>query len=295
MRNLITSSPPGAKVLQIRELEATYLSSKGDVVRALGGISLDIYQREVLAILGESGCGKSTLANAVLRLLPPHARSESGEIIFKDRNLFTMRERELRAIRGRDISLISQDPALALNPVLRVGTQISEVLRAHLPLNAKQRLERVRDLLAQVGFDEPNEIAQSYPHQLSGGQRQRIVIAQAMACDPCVIIADEPTSKLDASLRNEIVNLLLKISEKNDATLVMISHDSAMVAGIADRVAVMLGGKIVEIGACAEIFERPVHPYTQALVRLAKNSTIAAVSAKAHFPVPDETSDFLPA
>ena len=304
MLNPPTSCPSEDKVLQIRELGITYFPAKGNPVHALNGVSLDVHRGEVLAILGESGCGKSTLANAVLQLLSPNAKVKQGEIIFQshnlqernlqEHNLLNLRERKLRAIRGREISLISQDPALALNPVLTVGTQIAEVLRAHLPLNAKRRRERVHDLLAQVGFDQPNEIYQSYPHQLSGGQRQRIVIAQAVSCGPSLIIADEPTSKLDASLRTEIVDLLLKIREQNKATLIVISHDPAMVAGIANRVAVMLGGKIVEVGNRADIFERPTHPYTQALVRLAKTSTITAVSAKTRFSINDDIHEFLP-
>lgn len=264
-------------------------------MRALDGVSLDIHREEILAILGESGCGKSTLANGVLQLLPPNAKVEHGEIIFQDRSLRNLRERELRTIRGREISLVSQDPALALNPVLTVGTQIAEVLRAHLSLNTKQRHERVHELLAQVGFDQPGEIYQSYPHQLSGGQRQRIVIAQAVACGPSLIIADEPTSKLDASLRTEIIDLLLKIREQNKATLIMISHDPVMVAGIADRIAIMLGGKIVEIGNREEIFQRPVHPYTRALMRLAASSTLVSVSGKTRFPLAEDIQEFLPA
>jgi ABC-type dipeptide/oligopeptide/nickel transport system ATPase component len=325
MQSRAASRQSDDKILQICDLGITYFSAKDNAVRALDGVSLDVYRGEILAVLGESGCGKSTLASAVLRLLSPNARVESGEILFKgydsqrcdfrehnlqhhnsqnhnlqECNILSLRERKLQAIRGREISLISQDPALALNPVLTVGAQISEVLRAHLPLSAKQRRERVYELLTQVGFEKPSEIYQAYPHQLSGGQRQRIVIAQAIACGPSVIIADEPTSKLDASLRTEIVQLLLKIRGQNGATLIIISHDPAMVAGIADRVAVMRGGKIVEIGNREEIFARPVHPYTQALMRLAAASTIASASTKMRFPLwqdgeIDEMREFLPA
>ncbi|MGA9474840.1 MAG: ABC transporter ATP-binding protein [Terriglobales bacterium] len=262
----------------IRGLSVTYALRDGTRLRAVDDLSLAIASGEVVGILGESGCGKSTLANALLRLLPGHADSEQGTILFRGRDLLTMPESRLREIRGREISVVSQDPALALNPVINVGSQISEVLRAHLSLRAKRRRARVLELLGEVGFDRPEEIYGAYPHQLSGGQRQRVAIAQAISCHPALLIADEPTSKLDAPLQTEIIALLAKIRREHGIAIVMISHDPAVFAGFADRVAVMYAGRVVEIGTTAQIFRQPLHPYAQALVQIAR-STVAAAPA----------------
>jgi len=265
---------------QVRELTVTYSSEHGEPVHALDGVSIKVRTGEIVGILGESGCGKSTLASALLRLLAPNAKCESGTILLRGRDLLNLSERELRAIRGREISLIPQDPALSLNPVMTVGSQIGEVLRAHLPLNAQQRRERVMELLREVGFDHPQEIYSAYPHQLSGGQRQRIAIAQAVACRPALLIADEPTSKLDATIQAEIVALLSQIRRQHGTAILVISHDPALFAGFADRIAVMYAGRIVEVGSSAEIFGRPLHPYTQALVRIAASSAITGSRAR---------------
>jgi oligopeptide/dipeptide ABC transporter ATP-binding protein len=246
-------------------------------------IHLEIRTGEVLGILGESGCGKSTLANAALRLLPRHANCEAGEILFRGRDLLKLSESELCTIRGREISLVPQDPALSLNPVMTAGTQIREVLRAHLPFAAKQRTERVFDLLQAVGFDQPDDIYHAYPHQLSGGQRQRVAIAQAVACWPALVIADEPTSRLDSALRSEIVGLLSALRRHDGTAILAISHDPGMFVGFADRIAVMYAGRIVEIGTCADVFEKPLHPYTQALVRIAKSARAARRHASDRF------------
>jgi ABC-type dipeptide/oligopeptide/nickel transport system ATPase component len=253
-------------------------------VHVLDHIRLEIRFGEILGLLGESGCGKSTLANAVLRLLPSHAKTESGEILFHARDLLRLPESELREIRGREISLVSQDPSLSLNPVMTVGDQVAEVLRAHLRLTAKERRHRVCDLLCEVGFDQPATIYHAYPHQLSGGQRQRVVIAQAVACRPALVIADESTSKLDAPLRSEIIHLLSEMRRRHGTAILVISHDPTLVATFADHVAVMNAGSIVEIGTCTEMFARPRHPYTQALVRLARSSVGAGTGAKSRFP-----------
>jgi peptide/nickel transport system ATP-binding protein len=270
--------------LEVRELTVTYSPEDGDPIRALDGVSIDICPGEVVGILGESGCGKSTLASALLRLLPPHAKCEGGTILVGGRDLLNLSETELRAIRGREIALIPQDPALSLNPVMTAGLQIGEVLRAHLPLTAKQRRTRVMELLRQVGFDGPAEIYSAYPHQCSGGQRQRIAIAQAVACRPALLIADEPTSKLDASLQAEIVALLLQIRRQHGTAILAISHDPALFAGVADRIAVMYAGRVVEVGTSAEILGRPLHPYTQSLVRIATFSAITESGAKVRLP-----------
>jgi oligopeptide/dipeptide ABC transporter ATP-binding protein len=275
---------------QVRELSVTYSPEDGEPIRALDGVSIEVRSGEIVGILGESGCGKSTLASALLRLLAPNAKYEGGTILIRGRDLLNLSEWELRAIRGREISLIPQDPALSLNPVMTAGSQVGEVLRAHLPLTAEQRRKRVMELFREVGFDHPEEIYSAYPHQLSGGQRQRIAIAQAVACCPPFLIADEPTSKLDATLQAEIVGLLSQIRRQHGTAILVISHDPTLFAGFADRIAVMYAGRIVEVGSSAEIFGRPLHPYTQALVRIAASSVVAGPRTRVRLPAIDGES-----
>jgi len=270
--------------VQVRDLTVTYHPQNDEPIRALDGLSIEVRPGEIVGILGESGCGKSTLASALLRLLAPRAKCEGGTILVRGRDMLNLSERELRAIRGREISLIPQDPALSLNPVMTAGSQVGEVLRAHLPLNAQQRRERVTELFREVGFDHPEEIYSAYPHQLSGGQRQRIAIAQAVACRPPLLIADEPTSKLDATLQAEIVTLLSQIRRQHGTAILVISHDPTLFAGFADRIAVMYAGRIVEVANCAEIFRRPLHPYTQALVRIAASSVVTGSRVRVRLP-----------
>jgi oligopeptide/dipeptide ABC transporter ATP-binding protein len=217
-------------------------------------------------------------------MLAPNARCEGGTILICGRNLLNLPEKELRLIRGRVISLIPQDPALTLNPVMTVGSQIGDVLRAHLPGNAPQRRTQVKELLREVGFDHADEIYSAYSHQLSGGQRQRVAIAQAVACRPALLIADEPTSKLDATLQSEIIALLAQIRRQHGTAILAISHDPALFAGFADRIAVMYAGCIVEAGTSAEIFGRPLHPYTQALMRIAAARVFTGSNAPARLP-----------
>jgi oligopeptide/dipeptide ABC transporter ATP-binding protein len=269
-------------LIRVSDLSVTYCADEGMPIRAVDGISLEISPQEIVGILGESGCGKSTLAGALLRLLPPGAKSEGG-ILFRGLELMNLPEAELRALRGREIALIPQDPALSLNPVITAGVLIGEVLRAHLPLSAAERRQRVKELLCEVGFDRPEEIYSAYPHQLSGGQRQRIAIAQAMACRPGLLVADEPTGKLDATLQSEIIELLSKIRQQHGTAILIISHDPAILAGFSDRIAVMYAGRIVEVGSSAEIFGRPLHPYTQALMRIA-SSMITSAGVISRFP-----------
>jgi len=276
-------------LLRIRNLRVTYPRDHGEAVPALDEVSLDVNRGEVLGIIGESGCGKSTLANAVLGLLQSKATIE-GEIRFGERDLLRLSHAELRRIRGREVSIIPQEPALWLNPVLRVLTQISEVLTAHLPLSRKERHERVTYLLHEVGFDQPARICDAYPHQLSGGERQRVVIAQALACDPTLLVADEPTTKLDAPLRLEIIDLLSKVRETREITILFISHDLMLLSALADRVAVMYAGRLVEIGTLREVFRRPLHPYMQALRRVAHSSFDDPAITKQEFPIISEVS-----
>jgi peptide/nickel transport system ATP-binding protein len=269
--------------LKVRDLSVTYCAAEAVPIRAVDGVSFEIHPDEIVGILGESGCGKSTLAGALLRLLPSQAKCE-GEILFRGRDLLNLSEGELRSIRGRDIALIPQDPALSLNPVMTAGVLIGEVLRAHFPLSGGQRRDCVMELLREVGFDRPEEIYSAYPHQISGGQRQRIAIAQAIACRPVLLIADEPTSKLDASLQGEVIELLSRIRRQHGTAILMISHDPPLFAGFADRIAVMYAGRVVEVGTSVEILGRPLHPYAQALMRIA-TSSMGRARANVRLPV----------
>jgi ABC-type glutathione transport system ATPase component len=265
------------------DLTVSYRPASADPVLALNRVSLQISPGEIVGILGESGSGKSTLASAILQLLPSSTERD-GTIFFQDIDLTRLSERELREIRGRHIGMIPQDPASSLNPVMRVGIQIAEVLRAHLQsghrLGRRERENRVNELLEEVGFDDPERIGSSYPHQLSGGQRQRVVIAQAIACRPELIIADEPTSKLDTPLQTQIIELIAKIVRSQNTALLWITHDPATLAGFADRVAVMHNGRIVEEGGIDDVFRRPNDSYTAMLMRLSRELILGTLPAK---------------
>lgn len=286
----------GESLAQIRDLSVTYSPEGQPTVRALEHASFDIHFTEIIGVLGESGCGKSTLASGLLRLLPEYAQYESGTITFLGRDLLRVGESELRKLRGAEIVLIPQEPALALNPVMRVGLQISEVLRAHTGPTRIQQRNRLEELLCEVGFDNPGEIGSAYPHQLSGGQRQRITIAQAIACSPALIVADEPTSKLDRPLQHEILQLLSDIRRRHGIAFLFITHDPTLLFGFADRLMVMYAGRIVEEGNTDDLIQNPLHPYTQALLGLADSPALASVRgsriplATIHGEPPDRTS-----
>lgn len=260
-------------LIQIRALTVKYTSAVGQAIPALDSANLEIHVGEVVGLLGESGCGKSTLAGAILQLLPEHAHYESGVIWSRGQDLRTFGESALRQIRGRDIALIGQDPAMYLNPVMKAGDQISEVLRAHKKLNASERRALVEESLEEVAL--PPNVYSAYPHQLSGGQRQRVAIAQAMVCHPALVIADEATSKLDATLQTEIISLMAEIRRRHGTAFLVITHDPAVLAGFADRIAVMRAGQVIEDDLATNIFRRPVHTYTQSLLRIAKQSLLS--------------------
>jgi len=270
------AEPSCDRIVLVDRLSVTYLSDRAQPVRALDQATLEIRPGELVGILGESGSGKSTLAAALLRLLPGDVRYDSGSIEVLGLDLLALPEPELQRIRGGRIALIPQDPALTLNPVLTVGDQIAEVIRAHMRSPRQDRRTRVEELLKEVGFDAPRQIYNAYPHQLSGGQRQRVVIAQAIACRPAVVIADEPTSKLDASLQAEILSLMREISQRHQTAFVLISHDPTVLAGFVSRIAVMYAGRVVEEGRTEDIFRQPLHPYTQAMVRLCSRYLLQA-------------------
>ena len=253
-------------LLNIQNLEVSFPLARGREMRALRGMQLLVLRGATLGLLGESGCGKSTLARALLRLLPNGARV-TGAIDLEGRDLLQLSEREMARVRGKRIALIPQDPGQALNPVMRVGDQVAEVLRAHRKETWKRCRDEAEELLQRTHLEAGDRrMFDAYPHQLSGGQKQRVVIAQALACRPSLIVADEPTASLDTSLGNQIVALLNEIRAQENTSLLLITHNPALLVGIADRVAVMYAGRIVEEGPAKEIFHRARHPYTRALL-----------------------------
>lgn len=255
------------KMLQIKDLHVQF-STYGGRVQAVRGVSFDLHKGETLAIVGESGCGKSVTSQSIMRLIPtPPGRITSGSILFKGQDLTKLSEKKMRDIRGADISMIFQDPMTALNPTLRVGEQIAENIMQHENISKEKAKEKAFEMLELVGIPNPKERLKQYPHEFSGGMRQRIVIAMALVCNPEVLIADEPTTALDVTIQAQILELFKDIQQKTDVSIVLITHDLGVVAQVADRVAVMYAGKIVEIGTRRDIFYTPQHPYTKGLLR----------------------------
>ena len=254
------------KLLEIKNLETAF-RIKDDYFNAVDKVSLDLYRNEVLAIVGESGCGKSTLATTIMRLHNENLTKSTGEIIFNGKNLLDLTEDEMNKIRTKDIGMIFQDPLSSLNPLHRIGKQIEEALIYHTELSAEERQKRVIELLTQVGIPNPERCAKQYPHELSGGMRQRVMIAMAMSCKPSVLIADEPTTALDVTIQAQILDLVKGLQAEMHAGIVLITHDLGVVAEMADRVAVLYAGEVVEIGTAEQIFKNPRHPYTRSLLR----------------------------
>ena len=255
------------KLLEVKNLR-TYFFKESGIIKAVDGISFDVNENEVLCIVGETGSGKSVTALSILRLIDKPGRIISGEIIFKEKDLLKISHDETRKIRGRKISMIFQNPSSFLNPVLSVGEQIAEVLREHFNLSKEAARKRAIELISEVGLKNATKLYNFYPHMLSGGMNQRIMIAMAIACNPELIIADEPTSNLDVVVENQIIELLMKIKEKRKCSIIFITHDLAIAKRIADRVIVMRKGKIVESGAAEEIFSKPENEYTKKLLRI---------------------------
>ncbi len=256
-----------APVLSVENLETVFLTSEG-AVHAVNGVSFSLQPGELLGIVGESGSGKSVTMMSLLKLLPmPPAEIRSGTVGFDGKDLLQVDQQELRAIRGGDIGFIFQDPMTSLNPVFTVGFQIMEPLRMHLGLNKANARKRAAELLELVGIPSASQRLRDYPHQFSGGMRQRVMIAIALACDPKVLIADEATTALDVTVQAQIIELIKDLREKLGMAIIWITHDLGVVAGIADRVAVMYGGQIVEYASVAELYDDPRHPYTKALLQ----------------------------
>jgi oligopeptide/dipeptide ABC transporter ATP-binding protein len=250
-------------LLQVQDL-TVHLGSTSAV--AVDRVSFDLAPAETLGLLGESGCGKTTLALALINLLPPSARVICGSIRFQGREMLLADESRLQGIRGAEISIIFQEPEMALNPVMCVGDQIVEVLRAHTKWNRQRYREEAESLLRRVRLSDTH-IYSAYPHQLSGGECQRVVIAQALACKPAFLIADEPTSALDNTTQAEVLTLLKEMKERLHLALFFITHNPLLLAGMADRVLIMYAGRIVEEGTLAQVSQRPRHPYTEGLLR----------------------------
>ena len=237
------------------------------MVHAVGGITYEVEAGEAVAIVGESGCGKSVGAMSILRLIPePPGRIVKGEVLFEGRDLLKLSNAEIRDVRGRDIAMIFQEPMTSLNPVFSVGRQLTETLLRHTDMNASQANERALELLIQVGISDPQRRLEQFPHHLSGGMRQRVMIAMALACDPKLIIADEPTTALDVTIQAQILELMKGLSERLGVAQLIITHNLGVVARYAKRVNVMYAGKIVEMGLAKDIYHNPSHPYTLGLL-----------------------------
>jgi oligopeptide/dipeptide ABC transporter ATP-binding protein len=259
------SVAPGTEVLlSMRDLHAGFDTDDGRV-QAIDGVAFDVTRGEVFAIVGESGSGKSVTAMSILGLQPTLDVTE-GEILWKGRDLLTLPEDERRRVRGNEIAMIFQDPLTALNPVHTVGRQIGEMARIHEGIGKKQALERSIELLDLVGIPESRKRAQMYPHEYSGGMRQRAMIAMAIACDPDLLIADEPTTALDVTVQAQVLEVLVHIKDEIDSAIILITHDLGVVAGLAHRIMVMYGGRGVELGTTRELFYEPRHPYTLGLL-----------------------------
>jgi ABC-type dipeptide/oligopeptide/nickel transport system ATPase component len=254
-------------LIQIKNLKTHFYTEAG-TVKAVQDVSFDILKGEVLGIVGESGSGKSVTSLSINRLIPnPPGKIVGGEIIYKGINLLDLSYQEMRKYRGNDIAMIFQEPMTSLNPVMKIGTQMNEVLIKHKKLNEEQATIKSIEMLEAVGIPDPINRMNEYPHQFSGGMRQRVMIGMALQCNPALLIADEPTTALDVTIQAQILDLMMKLKDKrNDSAILLITHDLAVVAETCDRVIVMYGGQIQEIATVEELFKNPMHPYTRALM-----------------------------
>ncbi|PGS50994.1 ABC transporter ATP-binding protein [Bacillus sp. AFS041924] len=255
-----------SKLLEVKDLCVSFYTHAGEV-QAVRGVSFDLKKGETLAIVGESGSGKSVTSKALMGLIPnPPGKIKSGEILFDGKDLAKLNEKEMQGIRGKEISMIFQDPMTSLNPVLTIGYQITEGLIKHQKMSKTEAKKIALELINLVGIPNPEARFKQYPHQFSGGMRQRVVIAMALACNPKLLIADEPTTALDVTIQAQILELMKEIQRKTDSAIIFITHDLGVVANVADKVAVMYAGKVVEIGTVDDIFYNPKHPYTWGLL-----------------------------
>jgi len=253
-------------LLQVKDLEVSFFTNAGEV-KAVRKISYDLKFGEVIGIVGESGSGKSVSSYALMGIIPEPGKVIGGDIIFDGEKILEKTEGDLQKIRGKDVGMIFQDPMTSLNPVFTVGHQIEESLKRHTELNKIQRTERIIELLKLVGINQPEKRVKQYPHEFSGGMRQRIMIAMSLACNPKLLIADEPTTALDVTIQAQIIELLKELKEKINMSIIFITHDLGVVADICDKIAVMYAGTVVERGSVEEIFYKPQHPYTKGLLK----------------------------
>jgi len=256
-----------ATLLEVQELRTTF-TTEGGLVRAVDGVSWDVNEGETVALVGESGCGKSVSALSIMRLVaPPAGRIEGGRILFQGRDLLGVSEREMERVRGREIGMVFQEPMTSLNPVLTIGRQLTEGLEIHLKMSPAQAKARAMELLGLVGIADPERRLAQYPHHFSGGMRQRMMIAMALACDPKLILADEPTTALDVTIQAQILELMQSLSKRLGVAMLIITHNLGVVARYADRVNVMYAGRIIERATAADLYADPRHPYTLGLLR----------------------------
>jgi oligopeptide/dipeptide ABC transporter ATP-binding protein len=264
-------------LLEVINLQ-THFPTRAGLVRAVDDVSFYVDKGELLGVVGESGCGKSITALSIMRLISPPGKIAGGEILFEGENLLNFSEERMRSLRGDDIAMIFQDPMTSLNPVYKVGEQIAEALRLHRNMSRKDAREATIEAMKEVAIPDPTRRVNDYPHQLSGGMRQRVMIAMALACDPKLLIADEPTTALDVTIQAQILELLNELRRTRELGVLLITHDLGVVAEVADRVAVMYTGRIVEESPVEELFARPKHPYTEGLLRSVPKLTAAEVA-----------------
>jgi oligopeptide transport system ATP-binding protein len=259
--------PEGSHLLEVDNLQMHFHTEDG-VVKAVDGVTYDLDRGETLGVVGESGSGKSVTAMTIMGLIDmPPGRVEGGDVRYRGHSLLEMSERQMQDIRGNDIAMVFQDPMTSLNPVYTIGRQLGEGLRLHRGYTKEQALARAIELLDMVGIPNPEQRVKDYPHQFSGGMRQRVMIAMALACDPDILIADEPTTALDVTIQAQIIELMQEMQEKNGNAIIMITHDLGVVADVADKIMVMYAGRPVEFGTADEVFYDSMHPYTWGLVR----------------------------